>query len=62
MLSRSLLEWPKEASAKPGSAGVGSDLVATPADPRDAQELALKDPDTFEERWRARISICKTCN
>lgn len=62
MLSRSLLEWPKEASAKPGSAGAGSDLVATPADPRDAQELALKDPDTFEERWRARISICKTCN
>jgi hypothetical protein len=62
MLSKSLLEWPKEASAKPGSAAVGSVPVAQPGDPLDGQEVALKDPDTFEERWRARISICRTCN
>jgi hypothetical protein len=62
MLSKSLLEWPKEASAKPGSAEVGGVLLAKPSDPLDAQEVALKDPDTFEARWRDRISICRACN
>ncbi|MGY3619004.1 hypothetical protein ACVJGD_005200 [Bradyrhizobium sp. USDA 10063] len=62
MLSKALLEWPKEAPAKAGSAEVGGVLAAKPGDPLDAQEVALKDSDTFEARWRDRISICRACN
>jgi hypothetical protein len=62
MLSKSLLEWPKEASARTGSAEAGGVRVTKPGDPSDVQDVALTDPDTFEERWRARISICRTCN
>jgi hypothetical protein len=59
MLSKASLEWPKEASAKPRSAGVGG-VATKPGDALD--EVALKDPDTFEARWRDRISTCRTCN
>jgi hypothetical protein len=62
MLSKALLEWPKEASAKPGSAEVGDVLVAKPSDPLGERAVALKDADTFEARWRDRISICRACN
>jgi hypothetical protein len=62
MLSKSLLEWPKVASAKTGTAEAGGALAARPGDPLDEREVALKEPDSFEARWRDRISICRTCN
>ncbi|MCA1454971.1 hypothetical protein I6F35_17335 [Bradyrhizobium sp. BRP22] len=62
MLSKSLLEWPKAASAESGSGKFGDVLTAKPSEPSDAQAVALKDADTFEARWRDRISICRACN
>lgn len=58
MLSKSLLEWPIEGSSEPGSRGeaTGAVIAINPGNPSDARALALKDFDTFEERWRARIS------
>lgn len=60
MLSKSLLEWPTEVTSEPGSRGEASGVVmakpSKPGNPLDARALALKDFDTFEERWRARIS------
>src|SRR5262245_50524974 len=60
MLSKSLLEWPTEVSPEHGSRGEASGVViAKPSKPGnllEAQALALKDFDTFEARWRARIS------
>jgi hypothetical protein len=56
MLSKALLEWPKEASVQPVSNGKVTGVVAqSPGNPLDAQARALKDPDTFEARWRARV-------
>jgi len=60
MLSKSLLEWPKKASAKasvqPASnRQVKSVLTENPGNPLDAQARALTDPDTFEARWRERV-------
>jgi len=56
MLSKSLLEWPKGASAQPGSRGeVSSVVTEKPRNPLDSQAWAPKDPDTFEARWRARV-------
>jgi len=53
MLSKSLLEWPKEASAQPVSNGeVTSVVTEKPGNPLDSQAWALKDSDTFEARWR----------
>ena len=64
MLSKELLEWPKEASAKPVSKEKVSSIVAQKAgNPLDAQALmdagarALKDSDTFEALWRERVDI-----
>jgi len=55
MLSKSLLEWPKEASAQPRSSGeVTSVVTDKPDNPLDSQASAPKDSDTFEARWRAR--------
>jgi hypothetical protein len=55
MLSKSLLEWPKEASAQPVSNGeVTSVVTEKPGNPLDSQARALKDSDTFEARWRER--------
>ncbi|WP_245508598.1 hypothetical protein [Bradyrhizobium zhanjiangense] len=61
MLSKSLLEWPTEVSSEPGSRGEAKGIViaSKPGNPLDARALALKDFDTFEERWRARISSPK---
>ncbi|UPK40270.1 hypothetical protein IVB18_12255 [Bradyrhizobium sp. 186] len=57
MLSKSLLEWPTEVSPEPGSSGEARGVViAKPGNPLDARALALKDFDTFEAQWRARIS------
>ena len=58
MLSKSLLEWPKEASAQPVSNGkVTSVVTQKPGNPLDAQARALKDLDTFEARWRERVDM-----
>jgi hypothetical protein len=64
-LSKSLLEWPKEASAQPTS---GEEITSTvpekPRTPLDSQAWAPSSqawaptgPDTFETRWRARAAI-----
>ena len=58
MLSKSLLEWPKEASAQPASKGeVKSVVTAKPGNPLDSQARAQKDSDTFEARWRGRVEM-----
>src|SRR5947207_4184599 len=58
MHSKSLLEWPKEASAQPGSSGeVTSVVTEKPGNPLDSQAWAPKDSDTFEARWRARVGV-----
>jgi hypothetical protein len=54
-LSKSLLEWPKQASAQPVSAEVTSALTEKPGNPLESQAWAPKDSDTFEARWRARV-------
>jgi hypothetical protein len=65
MLSKSLLEWPKEASAPPVSnreqpvsnrEEVASVEKQKPGNPLDSQARALKDSDTFEAKWRARVT------
>ncbi len=54
MLSKSLLEWSVQASARPKSdakpANVSPDKSA---DPLDSQAWAPNDSDTFDARWRA---------
>src|ERR1700704_6948334 len=56
MLSKALLEWPKEASAQPFSNGKVTGVVTQrPGNPLDAQARTLKDADTFEVRWRERV-------
>jgi hypothetical protein len=56
MLSKSLLEWPKGASAQPASnREVQSVVTEKPGNPLDAQARALKDSDTFEARWHERV-------
>ena len=64
MLSKGLLEWPKEASAKPVSKeNVSSTVAQKSGNPLDAQALmdagarALRDSDTFEALWRERVDI-----
>jgi hypothetical protein len=58
MLSKSLLEWPKEASAQPASKGeVKSVVTAKPGNPLGSQARAQKDSDTFEARWRERVEM-----
>jgi hypothetical protein len=58
MLSKSLLEWPKEASAQPVSNGkVTSVVTRKPGNPLDAQARTLNDSDTFEARWRERVDM-----
>lgn len=56
MLSKALLEWPKEASSQPLSSGkVTGVITQRPGNPLDAQAEAPKDADTFEVRWRERV-------
>jgi hypothetical protein len=58
MLSRSLLEWPKEASMQPVSSGkVTSVVTQNLGNPLDAQARVLTDSDTFEARWRDRVDV-----
>ncbi|WP_244567621.1 hypothetical protein [Bradyrhizobium erythrophlei] len=54
MLSKSLLEWPTQASAQPNSdREIKSAPPEKPGNPLDSQARAPDDPDTFEARWRA---------
>jgi hypothetical protein len=56
MLSKSFLEWPKEASEQPSRRGVTNVVTEKRGNPLDAQAWAPKDdPDTFEALWRARV-------
>ena len=64
MLSKALLEWPKEVSARPVSKEkVSSTVTQKPGNPLDAQALmdagarALRDADTFETLWRERVDL-----
>ena len=58
MLSKSLLEWPKEASPQPVSAGqVASAVAEKPGNPLDSQARAPRDFETFEARWRERAKM-----
>jgi len=58
MLSKSLLEWPKEASAQPVSnEEVTSVVTKKPGNPSDSEAWAQKDSDTFEARWRGRVEM-----
>jgi hypothetical protein len=58
MLSKSLLEWPREASPQPVSAGNPTSVaIGKPGNPLDANAWALNDPDTFEARWRERVRM-----
>ena len=68
MLSKSLLEWSKEASVQPVSdREVASVVKEKSGDPLDSQAQALqagalqtralKDSDTFETRWRERVKV-----
>ena len=56
-LSKSLLEWPKEASAHPiSNREVKGVVTEKPGNPLlDAQARAPK--DTFEARWRERVTV-----
>jgi hypothetical protein len=56
MLSKSLLEWPARASAKPDSDRELTSALPEkqkPGNPLDSQAWAPDAPDTFEARWRA---------
>src|SRR6266851_5899029 len=56
MLSKSLLEWPSEASAQPDSDGELTKAFPDRANnPSDSQAWAPQHSDTFEARWRARV-------
>jgi hypothetical protein len=58
MLSKSLLEWPKEASMQPVSSGKVTSVVRQNlGNPLGAQARVLTDSDTFEARWRDRVDV-----
>jgi hypothetical protein len=59
MLSKSLLEWSKGASAQAFSnrEEVQSAVTEKPGDPLDAQARALEGSDSFEARWRERVKM-----
>jgi nucleoid-associated protein YgaU len=56
LISKALLRWPEQASAKPqpkSDAGRKAVLPEQTSDPLDAQ-ASVPDADSFEARWRAR--------
>jgi hypothetical protein len=64
MLSKALLEWPKEVSARPvPKEKVLTTVTQNPGNPLDAQALmdagarVLRDSDTFEAKWRERVNL-----
>jgi hypothetical protein len=57
LLSKSLLEWPKDAAQPISNREVTSVVTEKPGNPLDAQAWVLKDSDTFEARWRERVKM-----
>ncbi|HEY9452293.1 MAG TPA: hypothetical protein VIR82_06460 [Bradyrhizobium sp.] len=64
MLSKALLEWPREVSARSvPKENVSATVTQNPGNPLDAQALmdagvrALKDSETFEAKWRERVNL-----
>jgi hypothetical protein len=57
LLSKSLLEWPKDAAQPVSNREVTSVVTEKPGNPLDAQAWVLKDSDTFEARWRERVKM-----
>src|SRR6266576_847794 len=56
MLSKSLLEWPAQASAQPNSnVEIGNALTEKFSNPLDSQAMAPTDLITFDVLWRARV-------
>jgi hypothetical protein len=55
MISKSLLQWPAQASVQPKSDATPISVLAEkPNDPLDSQAWVTDDADSFESRWRAR--------
>jgi hypothetical protein len=58
VISKSLLKWPAaaptQAKAEPAPASV---VTEKRSDPMDAQARLLDDANSFEARWRARVTI-----
>jgi hypothetical protein len=55
MLSKSLLNWPQQASARPDTNALDSNaLIEVLNNPLDSQAWAPIEPVTFEALWRAR--------
>jgi hypothetical protein len=58
MLSKALLEWPKEASVQPVSEREAANVVTEKrGNPLDSQARVLKGSDTFEALWRERVEM-----
>jgi hypothetical protein len=56
MLSKSLLEWPAQASAQPDADKAPTNVVSEkPGNPLDSQARLPDDLHSFEARWRARV-------
>ena len=55
MLSKSLLEWPAQASALPADAEASSVPPAKRGDLMDAEAMAPDNTPTFEALWRSRV-------
>jgi hypothetical protein len=56
MLSKSLLEWPAQASAQPDASEAPTNVVSEkPGNPLDSQARLPDDLHSFEARWRARV-------
>jgi hypothetical protein len=54
-ISKSLLQWPAQASAQPASGATPvSTLTENRNDPLDSRAWIADDADSFEARWRAR--------
>jgi hypothetical protein len=57
LVSKSLLEWPKDAAQPVSNREVTSVVTEKPGNPLDAQAWVMKDSDTFEARWRERVKM-----
>jgi hypothetical protein len=56
MLSKSLLEWPAQASAQPDADEAPTNVASEkPGNPLDSQARLPDDLHSFEARWRARV-------
>jgi hypothetical protein len=56
MLSKSLLEWPKQESAElVSNRALASTLTDKPSNPMNSQAWAPTDADSFDVRWRSRV-------